>query len=219
MIRLFVGHDPREAVGLTVFLQSVLAHTSEPVSITPLTGNQGSGSNAFNLSRFYVPVLCKFSGWAIWMDGADCLLRSDLAELGDLVDPQYAVQVVKHNYTPKADRKYIGTEMESPNEAYPMKNWSSVILWNCSHHANRALTKSFVKAQSGNYLHRFCWLAEEFIGELPKEWNHLVGEQELNPEAKLAHFTLGIPGFSHYADSDYAEEWKKALRESQRGLW
>jgi lipopolysaccharide biosynthesis glycosyltransferase len=218
MIRLFVGTDPREAVGLHVFLQSVLAHTSLPVAITPLTGMQGSGTNAFNLVRFMVPALCKFSGWAIWADGADCLLRADLEELWDLADSQYAVQVVKHDYQPKSDRKYIGTEMESPNEAYPMKNWSSVILWNCAHHANRALTKSFVRSQFGNYLHRFCWLADEFIGELPIEWNWL-DEYGENEQAKLVHHTNGIPGFSHYANAPHAEEWKKALRESQRGLW
>lgn len=218
MIRLFVGYDPRESVGLHVFIQSVLEHTYEPVQITPLTGMQGSGTNAFNLSRFLVPSLCKFEGWAIWADGADMLMRVGLDLFMSWAMGPEAVHVVKHEYTPKHNRKYIGTELEAPNEGYPRKNWSSFIIWNCSHSSNRVLTKSFVESQSGRYLHRFGWLKDEEIGELPVNLNWL-DEYGENICAKLVHYTNGIPGFQHYANAPHAEEWKKALRDSQRGLW
>lgn len=216
MLRLFCGFDPREAVGLHTFIESVLAHASEPVSITPLNGKT-DGTNAFTLARFLVPSLCRFEGFAIWADGSDMLFRTDIAKLADVYDPSFACQVVKHDYTPKSDRKYIGTEMEAPNEAYPRKNWSSLILWNCAHHANRTLSKSFVASQSGRYLHRFSWLEDSQIGELPAVWNWLdeLGESQ---EAKIVHWTNGIPGFYHYKSAPHAFEWKDALRAMQRGL-
>lgn len=219
MIKLFVGYDPREAVGLQVFIQSVLERSSAPVSITPLTGHRGSGSNAFNLSRFYIPYLCKFEGYAIWMDGADMLLRRDLIDLNAWEGSPYPVHVVKHEYETKHPRKYVGTELEADNENYPRKNWSSVIYWNCGHSSNRCLTRAYVQKQSGRYLHRFLWLEDEEIKPLPATWNHLIGEQEHDQDASVAHFTLGIPGFAHYASAPFAEEWRDALRKSQRGLW
>ncbi len=73
---------------------------------------------------------------AVFVDGCDMQLFGDLAELAGLFDPRYAVQVVKHAYTPKSSRKYIGTELEADNRPYGRKNWSSVILWNCGHMAH-----------------------------------------------------------------------------------
>jgi hypothetical protein len=216
-LRLFVGHDPREAVGLHAFIQSVLQTTPVPVSITPLSGKT-DGTNAFTLARFLVPSLCGFTGHAIWCDGADMLLRADLRELLDFQNWRYAAQVVQHSYTPKHDRKYIGTELEAPNEAYERKNWSSLILWNCEHDANMCLTQKFVEAQSGRFLHRFSWLEDGLIRGLPLEWNWL-DEYGWNDSAKLVHYTNGIPGFSHYANAPHSEEWRAALRLSQRGLW
>lgn len=216
MIRLFIGRDDREAVGLIPFYQSLREHTSQPISVTELTGLRGDGTNDFATARFYVPHLCGFRGLAVWMDGSDMLLRADLGELVRLFDFS-PVQVVKHAYFPKNKRKYIGTEMEADNEGYPCKNWSSVMLWNCEHPINQRLTESFVKAQSGRYLHRFMWMEPERVGELPKEWNWL-DEYGYNADAKLVHLTNGIPGFIHYRDAPHAEEWWSALRKAQRGL-
>jgi hypothetical protein len=96
--------------------------------------------------------------------------------------------------------------MEAKNEDYPRKNWSSMILWNCEHPANRCLTPDYVDDHAGNELHRFNWLPEKLIGDLPMAWNVLVGEQD-NPNAKIAHYTLGIPEFTHYKYCDYAQQW------------
>lgn len=218
MIRLFCGYDAREAAGFHAFVQSVIETASQPVAITPLTANQRDGTNSFTYSRFLVPYLCGYQGDAIWMDGADMLLRGDLMELWLRRADKYAAQVVPHEYTTKHQRKYIGTEMEADNANYPRKNWSSVILWNCGHPANRALTPSYVASQDGAQLHRFAWLSDDEIGALPADWNWLADEYGASTTAKLCHWTAGIPGFYAYRDAPHASEWRDAVRRMNRGI-
>lgn len=117
--------------------------------------------------------------------------------------------VVKHAYETQHERKYLGTPMESDNLDYPRKNWSSLILWNCGHRANRILTRDFVAEAGGKFLHRFEWLKDDLIGELPLEWNWLVGEYEDNADVKIAHHTLGIPAFREYARRE--KTWHRAF--------
>ena len=183
MLRLFTGWDAREASGWHAFADSVYAYASVPVSITRLPERQLDGSNAFTFSRFMVPDLCAYDGWAIYMDGADMLMRADIAELHGLRDERYAIQVVKHDYRTRFPRKYLGTPMESDNIEYPRKNWSSVILWNCGHPALLRVIED----------HRFAWLPDELIGDLPLEWGWLADEYGFNAKAKLLHFTAGAP--------------------------
>lgn len=215
MIQVFAGYDQREADGFNVFVQSILEKSSVPVSICPLhlpmlrfyNDSNNHGTNAFIQSRFLIPYLMGYNGWAIFMDGADMMLRADIADLAALFDPWKAVQVVQHDYKTKSARKYVGTPMENDNLNYPRKNWSSVMLINCKHYAWRKITPESVEKLPSPYLHRFEFIDDRFIGELPKEWNWLVGEYDYNPDAKLAHFTLGIPSFEHYRGCDYSNEW------------
>lgn len=209
MIRAFIGYDAREAQGFHVFVESLIRTSSEPVSIIPLHGKQGDGSNAFTYARFLIPSLCNFQGTAIFLDGSDMLMRWDIAELVALADPRYAVQVVQHDYQTKHPRKYIGTAMEAPNADYPRKNWSSVVIWNCGHTAHAWMEPKIVHEMSGAFLHRFSWLHDDQIGWLPPAWNVLIGEE--TREAKIAHFTLGIPAIPEYADVAYSDEWNKML--------
>ena len=215
MIRLFTGYDDREAVGWHVFCQSVIEKSSIPVAIIPITRWAVSdGTNAFSKSRFLVPALCDFEGWALFADGADMLVRDDLAGLWALRDARCAVQVVQHDYTPKHSRKYIGTHMEADNGPYPRKNWSSLVLWNCGHPDNAWLTPEAVNAAPGPSLHRFSWTNR--IGDLPVAWNFLdeYGEADVG----LVHYTNGIPGFTHYKDAPHADTWRKNLNQALRGL-
>ena len=223
-IPLYVGMDSREQAGLHVFIESVWRHTSLPVDLKVLTPKIAEqmrigtdGTNAFSTLRFAVPDLQNYSGWAIFMDGADMLLRADLAELWHQCTGNVAVKVVKHDYTPKEKRKYIGTALEADNASYPRKNWSSVVLWNCGHWAHFREREKLLGGD-GKYLHRFSWLKDEEIGEIPKEWNHLVGEVEPNPKAKLVHYTLGIPGFEHYRHEEHSIEWQMTLKDAARGI-
>lgn len=221
MIRLMVGFDQRESVAFHTFIQSVIDVTSVPVSVTPLvlsalpgySETHTDGSNTFIYSRFLTPYLTGYSGWAIFADG-DMICRDDLKKLWALRDDRYAVMVVKHDYQTIAHQKYLGNK----NENYPKKNWSSVILWNCGHIKNRELTPEFVMSKDGKFLHRFSWLEEAEIGELPREWNWLTTEYPDNYQAKLLHYTLGTPCFKDYRFAEMAELWWATHKSSQQGI-
>lgn len=228
MPMVYVGEDSRERDAMRVCLRSMRAATADPMLMamslelenlrarglyarpTERRGGQlwdvisgAPMSTEFAISRFLVPVVADYRGWALFMD-CDMLIRADLAELFALADPAFAVQVVKHNHRPAERMKMDGQYQLD----YPRKNWSSVILWNCGHPANAALDLIAINSLPGRDLHRFFWLADELIGELPREWNHLVGVDAPDPGAKIAHFTLGIPRMAGYEDCEFADEWR-----------
>lgn len=213
IIPIIVGFDPREAVAYHTFCQSIITRSSMPVAFYPLASHligkerKADESNDFITSRFLVPHMMghgHVATHAIFADG-DMVVTGDIAELWNLRDHTKAVQVVKHEYQTKHPIKYLGNK----NENYPRKNWSSVILWNNRHMHNRCLTPAFVQMKPGSYLHRFEWLTDDLIGDLPPEWNWLVSEYPKNPGATLYHFTIGIPSFSEFAQCDHAQEWHK----------
>jgi len=146
------------------------------------------------------------------------LVIGDLAELWGMWDPSCAVQVVKHDYKPRNKRKYIGTTLEADNECYERKNWSSLILWSCSYAAHRTLTPQHINETEGPKLHRFGWLPDDRIGELPKEWNVLIDEDNQSKDAKLAHFTNGLPGFLHYGNAPHSDKWKQSWHAMNIGM-
>ena len=216
-----VGFDQKEAIAYHTFCQSVIDKSSIPVQFIPLSmqnlyfyrETHSDGSNKFIYSRFLTPYLCNFEGFAVYADG-DMICRSDIAELRELIDPTKAVQVVKHNYKTKQSIKYL----ENKNIDYPRKNWSSLTIFNCQHSANKILTPDFIKSKSGSYLHRFSWLNDEEIGELPREWNWLAIEYEKNPSAKLIHYTLGTPCFKDFKNTDMSELWWESYARVRHGL-
>lgn len=215
ILPIFTGYDARESAGWHACIESLIQTSTGYVLPPPLTGVQGDGTNAFSLVRFQIPELCGWSGPALWLDASDMIIRENIARLGDLFDQSKAVQVVKHNYKTTADRKYIGTPMEAPNADYERKNWSSVMLFNAGHRAHfdaRDDIRGAIKSGDGKFLHRFGWLEDRLIGELPIEWNWLPQEAGENQNAKLLHFTLGIPGFKHYADAPMSEHWHAMAR-------
>jgi lipopolysaccharide biosynthesis glycosyltransferase len=209
-INMVIGFDQREAIAYHTFTQSIMDKSSLPVSFTPLAINTLKGyhethaekSNDFVYSRFLTPYLNAFSGWAIFADG-DMICQADIKELWDLRDESRAVLVVKHDYKTKAQKKYLG----NINMDYPKKNWSSLILWNCAHPKHKILTPDFISNQTGKFLHRFSWLEDEDIGDIPKDWNWLAIEYPENKNAKLIHYTLGTPCFKEYWDCDMSDIW------------
>lgn len=211
-IPIFIGYDPREAIAYHTCANSIIRHASRPVSIIPLALNlfddyvetHTDGSNQFIYSRFLVPHLMDYTGHAIFIDG-DMIVREDIVELWNLREYDKDVQVVKHDYKTCRPVKYLG----APNEDYPRKNWSSVILWNCASFPNRQLTPEFIQQSTGSFLHRFSWLDHGRIGTLPPEWNWLPDEYGANPAAKLLHYTLGTPCFHEFANTPQGDEWHR----------
>lgn len=212
IIPVFVGYDPREAIAFHVCANSIIRYSTSPVAIHPValnlfqdyTETHQDGSNHFIYTRFLVPYLMGWKGWAIFIDG-DMIVRGDITELWNHKQIGKDVMVVKHDYKTRMKEKYLG----SKNEDYPRKNWSSVILWNCNSYPNRRLTPEFVQKATGAELHRFSWIEDDRIGELPREWNWLPDEYGANPGAKLLHYTLGTPCFHEFADTPQSEEWHR----------
>jgi len=221
VIRVFVGYDKAESIAYHTFCQSVLSRSSEPVSFTPLNlanlagcyreSHQGiegyPPTNQFIFSRFLVPYLCGFEGYAIFADG-DMVCADDIAKLWAMRSDA-AVSVVQHDYKTKAATKYLG----QANKDYPRKNWSSVILWNCGHPANRVLTPQYVQQSTGSHLHRFGWIPDEQIAPLPFAWNWLADEYHHRDDVSLIHYTLGTPCFNEYRDCDYSDMWHAEKRD------
>ena len=98
-----------------------------------------------------------------------------------------AVQVCKHDYTPKSKVKFLN----QVQTVYPKKNWPSFMLMNCK--KCTTLTPDYVNSASGLELHQYKWLeSEDLIGsELPLD-GPLRGEYEHKDDIKNVHFTEGV---------------------------
>src|SRR5690606_15654639 len=188
-MRIYIGYDPREVEAYNVCVASIKRRLSRSIPISGVrlgdlqrrglytrpvetkdgrlwdTISQAPMSTEFAISRFLVPELAG-SGWALFMD-CDMLVRTDLNRLFGMADPRYAVMCVKHHHEPPEGVKMDG-QMQT---LYARKNWSSVMLFNCDHPTNEALTVELINTVPGRDLHRFCWLKDEEIGGLDMSWN------------------------------------------------
>lgn len=242
MNTVFVGYDEREAEAYEVCRASLLEHASIPLNIVKLDqaplrragwyrrewrqegqnrvdqGDLKPFSTDFAFTRFLVPALSLYDGWALFCDG-DFLFTSDVAELFALTDSRYAVRCVKHDHDPSEKIKMQGVVQTR----YRRKNWSSLTLWNCAHPKNGMVTGYVVNHFAGQWLHAFDWLDDEEIGDLPLEWNWLAGVSEpLGGTPKGIHFTLGLPNMPNCANTPYAPLWQAkyqalAMRSQQEG--
>ncbi|QOI69149.1 putative glycosyltransferase [Pelagibacter phage Mosig EXVC030M] len=211
MINIFIGYDNKERVAYNVLSHSIIQNSTKPVAITPIALNNlkddfvrernSLSSTEFSFSRFMIPHLMNYQGWALFMD-CDMLMFEDVAELWRMRDDSKAIQVCKHDYVPKEKTKFLG----QTQTAYPKKNWSSFMLMNCK--KCTTLTPDYVNKASGLELHQFKWLeGDHLIGDLPLEWNWLVGEYEFKDDVKNVHYTKGGPWFEDYKECDYASDW------------
>jgi hypothetical protein len=190
-LRIFIGYDHRQAVSYNVLQFSIFRRCSKPVAITPLFLQTlpltRTGLTPFTYSRFLVPWLCGYQGWALFLD-LDYLCLADMAELFRFTDDRYAVMVSKNA------KKF---------------EWASMMMFNCGHPANQMLTPDYVQdPQRCTAPHAIDWVPEELVGDLPREWNHLVGYDPPREDAKLVHYTQGMPVFEETSGSEYTEEWK-----------
>ena len=221
MNKVFVGYDPREDIAYQVCKHSI-ARRNKEVLVRPLVQKElreagwytrpvdPLSSTEFTFTRFLIPELCDYKGWALFMD-CDMILLTDIQELFDQANEKYAVMCVHHDYTPREGLKMDGQKQS----IYPRKNWSSVMLFNCGHPSNKQINSSVVNDTNitGKYLHRFSWLKDSEIGELSHEWNWLTDwyKEPEDGKPKLLHYTEGGPWFENYRDCDYHKEWKIEL--------
>lgn len=224
MLRVYIGYDDREVDAFEVCSFSLRKSASVPLEIIPLRQSDlrergvysrpvdEPASTQFTFTRFLVPFLNDYRGKAVFCD-CDFLFTKDIAEALSFLGEDLAVACVQHEYTPKSAVKMDGQKQV----AYPRKNWSSFILWNCGHPLHRALTPDLVNTESGAFLHRFQWLPDHAIGSVPLEWNWLEGEYERPPNPPAAiHFTNGGPWFDNYQKVEFGDLWKAALEERKK---
>jgi len=227
-LTVFVGFDTREKVAYDVLKHSIEKHTKSKVRIIPLyhkelrrqgyfqrpwlTGamdgnsvdliDQRPFSTEFSHTRFLVPELMNFKGWALFMD-CDMIVRCDIQEVFDQIDERYAVMCVKHRQDVKKTEKMDG----SPQSSYYRKNWSSFMLINCGHDSNKQLTRDVVNTATGGWLHALTWLEDHQIGTLPDYYNWIEGCSRADVHPRIIHYTLGGPWFAHYKDVMHSEAW------------
>lgn len=183
MLRIFIGIDERQPIAYHVLVSSIQRRASKPVAITPLILDQlpmkRRGLTSFTYSRYLVPYLCNYEGQALFID-SDMLLLGDIAELFDSGTGD-SVDVVP----------FAGNfAFERP----------SVMLFNCAE--CRDLTPELIETGTPQ---DFSWAKS--VGKLSALWNHLVGYAPYNPDAKLIHYTQGVPGYKECRRCDYAQEW------------
>ena len=226
-LRVFVGYDSREEIAFEVLSHSLRKHSSIALDVIPLKRHelQKRGvfwkehdplqSTEFTYLRFLVPYLANYRGWALFVD-YDFLCLRDVAELVALFDESKAVMVVKHHTSERSEPANV---LQS---SYPRKNWSSMIAYNCGHAANAILTPDHVSDRGDRMLHRFSWLSDDEVGELPVDWNFLTPLYRSGSSSPaLVHYSEGGPWFPDYRndpDTEFKEEWFSAMKEFEATL-
>lgn len=231
---VFVGWDPREETAWRIAVSSLLKHSSIPLQVYKLAylrlqelglytrptlrskdgtriidqlsarpGYDGSCSTEHANARFFAPILAK-EGLILFTDG-DVLFRGDIAEVFANAEPDKALHCVQHEHRPIGRIKMDG----QIQTRYERKNWSSFMLINCDHPANTAImsTSGIINHVPGRELHALCWLHDDEIGSISKEWNYLEGFTMGVKDPKHVHFTEGTPDMAGYENSEYADEW------------
>ena len=233
--RVYMGYDSHEDITFEVAKYSMEKHSTVPVEIIPLKRKEmqwrgiyrrkqdPKQTTEFTYCRFFVPYLQNYKGWAMFVDD-DFLWLGDIGELLDQIDESKALICVQHDYKPTVGVKLAG----KPQSAYPRKNWSSMVLYNCGHPVNAQVNLSMVNREGGAFLHRFTWIEDDsLIGHVDFEWNFLVewytpyDQDEAQPQGRMPkaiHYTEGGPWFPDYRNTDYAKEWLEHLAEYEKTL-
>lgn len=227
-MKAYLGYDAREDIVFKVAKDS-LQRTTPAADIRALVQDNlrawgyydrkpdENAATGFSLTRFLVPCLMEHEqAWAIYADCDFLFTRNVFERLMPHLNEAVPLYCVKHNYVPKTQTKMGG----KPQHHYPRKNWSSFMVFNCGHEANALLTPAVVNAAEPGWLHQMRWLDGYEIGELPAEFNFLVGEYTPPEDAAglmapthrtptCLHYTLGIGVFNPPVQ-DYANLWTKA---------
>ena len=205
---IVLQHSIRRRASIGVDIHIVPEH--EILLSRPQEDNQ---STPFSFTRFLSLYIWKYKGFTVFMD-PDMLCLCDVREIEQMFDPQYVVQVVKHEYVPRSPTKFVDL-VQRPQLAYPHKNWSSFMILN-NEKCRDVYTLETVNTLSGLTLHGFTNLRDTDVGSLPKEYNYLVGEDNQAEQAKIVHFTNGMPYAPGLNNCQYADVWNQELTEALR---
>ena len=219
ILKIFIGWDSKEDAAYQACKKSLQLHSSMQLNIIPIKQQDlrqkniyarkidPLSSTEFTFTRFLVPQLSNWTGWALYVD-CDFIFLDDVKNLFDQVDDRYALMCVQHDYKPTSKLKMNG----KAQYVYPRKNWSSAILFNCSHPAHKQIHVND-ETKDGKWFHRFSWLDDSEIGAIDHEWNWLVGwyKEPEDGTPKALHYTEGGPWFEEYKDCEYSEEYKKII--------
>tara|TARA_R110001592_G_scaffold301127_1_gene572483 strand:+ start:960 stop:1658 length:699 start_codon:yes stop_codon:yes gene_type:complete len=213
-IKIFVGLDEPNQISYDKCIKSIKDKNKRyDLDIQPINYNTVDGygrkkdpyeSTQFAFARFFVPYESDFKGISVFMDG-DFLFLESIDKLLDNYDPKYALMCCKHDYNPTNLQKMDG----KPQTAWPRKNWSSLMIFNNEHPKNKTLSPLTINNQSGAFLHRFRWLEDAEIGDIPLQWNWLVDwyKEPHDGEPMALHYTEGGPWLEDYIKCDYADKW------------
>lgn len=219
ILKIFIGWDSKEDAAYQACKKSLQLHSSMQLNIIPIKQQDlrqkniyarkidPLSSTEFTFTRFLVPQLSNWTGWALYVD-CDFIFLDDVKNLFDQADDRYALMCVQHDYKPTSKLKMDG----KAQHVYPRKNWSSAILFNCSHPAHKQIHVND-ETKDGKWFHRFSWLDDSEIGAIDHEWNWLVGwyKEPEDGTPKALHYTEGGPWFEEYKDCEYSEEYKKII--------
>lgn len=210
-MKIYIGHDTSQAQNTEVCIKSIRKY-NPTVEIIPIVksdmqrdygfNRNTDGSTEFTYTRFLVPYIQRYEGVALFCD-SDFVWLCDPEELMGYFDPKQAVHCVYHEKMPVRSKEKMENKV---NEWYPRKWWSSLMLFNCEHQFCRRLNPDSVNALPASSLHRMIW-ATNCIGELPVEYNYLVGYYDNDIHPKALHFTDGTPMYESYRNEPFAEKY------------
>ena len=111
---------------------------------------------------------------------------------------------------------------------YPMKLWSSLMVFNLEHSSNNVLTNEEVNYRPGSWLHGFSWLkqspgdsVDKYIGPIDTMWNFIPNHSEpyhaksvdaYEKEIRAIHYTEGMPFMEGYERCRHSEFYYRELK-------
>ncbi|MCB0417313.1 MAG: glycosyl transferase [Bdellovibrionaceae bacterium] len=191
-VRVFVGTDRSQLIGVKVLEYSIRRHTDLPVEVIPMMDlpvrppvdpaqDQRTG---FSFSRFCIPKLCHYEGRAIYMD-ADMLVFKDIRSLWE-IPFNGAKVIIQEELT--AEQSSTTDKKKAPDKRIKQ---CSVMLLDCSR-LNWDIEQIVDGLDNKRYdyaglMFDMCLLEEDEIAyRIPFAWNSL---EHWDEGTALIHYT------------------------------
>jgi hypothetical protein len=179
-MRVFIGYDPRQPISYQVLHHSITSRASKPVCITPLIIEQLPITRCGLTPFTFTRYLVPY---LCNYEGEAIFMDSDMICLTD-------IHKIPRNEDPVS---VVKNKLRF--------EWPSLMVFNCE--LCKELTPEYIETHEPQSLE---WAGS--VGSLPSAWNHLVG-YDSPQEAKVVHFTQGIPCFPEVQGCEYTDEWMK----------